>query len=306
MYLVKKMSITAISDICCVSNKSVRRYIDRFSQTGEVKPTEYQHGPSRLLGNDQQLVLLRIILQNPGLYLHEIQSELFAVYGQTVSIATICQTLHYMGCTRQALQHIAIQRSDAERAKFMAEISMYDPGMIIWLDETGCDRRHSTRKWSYSIRGITPRDHCLLARGERYSAIAIMSVEGLLDVHLAEGTVNGSKFEESVKSSLIPILNPFNWNNKNSIVVMDNAPIHHVENVCKLIEDQVGAKLIYLPPYSPDLNPVEEVFSQVKSIMKQNDLLFQVSNAPRILLTMAFSMVTQEDCIKYIEHSGNY
>ena len=85
---------------------------------------------------------------------------------------------------------------------------------------------------------------------------------------------------------------------------MDNASIHHVENVYKLIEEQAGAKLIFLPPYSPDLNPVEEVFSQVKSVMKQNDLLFQVSNSPRVLLTMAFGMVSQENCLKYIEHSG--
>ena len=78
------------------------------------------------------------------------------------------------------------------------------------------------------------------------------------------------------------------------------ASIHHVENVYKLIKEQAGA----LPPYSPDLNPVEEVFSQVKSVMKQNDLLFQVSNSPRVLLTMAFGMVSQENCLKYIEHSG--
>ena len=83
------------------------------------------------------MILLRIILQNPGLYLHEIQSELFASVWPNCDTAMICQTLHYMSCTRQALQHIAIQRSDEERAKFMAEISMCDPGMIIWLDETG-------------------------------------------------------------------------------------------------------------------------------------------------------------------------
>ena len=124
---------------------------------------------------------------------------------------------------------------------------------------------------------MTPKDYRLLARGERYSAITIMSVDGLYNVHLAEGTVNGSKFEEFVKSLLIPILNPFNWNNKHSIVVMDNASIHHVENVYKLIEEQAGAKLIYLPPYSPDLNPVEEAFSQLRSVMYQNDLLFQGS-----------------------------
>ena len=116
---------------------------------------------------------------------------------------------------------------------------------------------------NYGICGMTPR---LDACGERYST---MSVEGILDVHLAEGTVNGPKFEEFVKSLLIPFLNP---SNKHSIVIMDNASIHHIENMYKLIEEQAGAKLIYLPPYSPDLNPVEEVHSQVKSVMKLNDL----------------------------------
>ena len=204
------------------------------------------------------------------------------------------------------MQHVAIQRSDEQRAKFMAEISKYDPAMIIWIDESGCDRRHSTRKWSYSIRGLRPRDHRLLARGTRYSAIAVMSVQGILDVYLVEGNVNGTKFEEFIVSSLLPILKPFDGRNYHSIVVMDNASIHHVDNVYELIENQAGAKLIYLPPYSPDLNPVEEVFSQVKSIMKQNDLLFQVTDIPRILLTMAFSMVSQEDCLEYITHSGYY
>jgi len=49
--------------------------------------------------------------------------------------------------------------------------------MIIWINETGCDRRHSTRKWSYIIQGITPQDHRLLVRGKRYSAITSMSAE---------------------------------------------------------------------------------------------------------------------------------
>ena len=45
MYLVKEMSVAAISVLCCVGESSVRCYIDRYNQTGEVKPTEYQHGP---------------------------------------------------------------------------------------------------------------------------------------------------------------------------------------------------------------------------------------------------------------------
>ena len=82
-----------------------------------------------------------------------------------------------------------------------------------------------------------------------------------------------------LRSHLLPILQPFNWVNPLSVVIMDNASSHHVEGARQLIEDQVGARLLLLPPYSPDLNPLEEVFSQIKSIMKKNDALFQVCSA---------------------------
>ena len=72
------------------------------------------------------MVVLRIILSKPGIYLAEVQSELLAMFGTTISISTICRTLRYMGCTRQVIQQIAIQRSDEKRAEFMAEVSAYD------------------------------------------------------------------------------------------------------------------------------------------------------------------------------------
>ena len=91
----------------------------------------------------------------------------------TVASPTICKTLKYMGCSR----HVAIHRSDELRAKFMAEVSLFDPSMLIWLDESGYDQRNSTRKWGYSVRGIPPRDHRLLVRGKRYSVIPIGNYE---------------------------------------------------------------------------------------------------------------------------------
>ena len=65
-------------------------------------------------------------------------------------------------------------------------------------------------------------------------------------MYFAEGTVNGTKFEEFIKSSLLPLLNPFNWSSKLSVVVMDNASILHVDNVHNLIENQANAKLTLL------------------------------------------------------------
>ncbi len=61
----------------------------------------------------------------------------------------------------------------------MAEVSIYDPAMFVWIDETGCDRRNSTR---YSVRCIPPRDHRLLIRGTRYWAMPVMSLQGIHDV----------------------------------------------------------------------------------------------------------------------------
>lgn len=305
LHVAENISITRIAEMLCVSESTVRRYLNLFWQTGDVKPVEFCHGPSTILGDFECMIILRMISEHPSIYLHEIGAKLLEIFGTTVSSSTIWRTLHSkMGCSRQVIQYVALQRSDTARAQFMAEISVYDPSMLIWIDESGCDRRNSQRKRGYSFRGITPRDHRLLSRGKRYSAIPILSTEGIHDVHISEGTTDGHKFENFLRKCLLPILQPFNWINPLSVVVMDNASIHHVEGIKDLIENQANARLIFLPPYSPDLNPLEEVFSQVKNIMKENFQIFESSSAPRALLAMMFGMVTQDNCLSYIKHSG--
>ena len=256
------------------------------------------------MGEFEQITLLRLVLANPGIYLQELQDELNDIFGVLVSVPTICRTLKIMGCTRQAMSRVAIQRSDILRARFMAEISVYDPAMLVWLDETGCDRRHATRKYGYSVRGIPICDQRLLVRGTRYTAIPVLSLGGIHDVLITEGTMNGKRFTRFVRDVLLPHLNPFNGINPRSVVIMDNASIHHVEKVTDLIENQAGAKLCFLPPYSPDLNPAEGVFSQVKSVMKQNNKVFETSSMPRALLAMMFSSVTAQDCLGHISNCG--
>ena len=105
--------------------------------------------------------------------------------------------------------------------------------------------------WHYSLRGMPLTDKRLLVCGDRYSAIPIMSIEG---IYITEGTVDGQTFSEFVRSYLLPVLLPFNNVNPRSFVIMDNASIHHVQEVSDLIETQAGAKLHYLTPYSPDMN----------------------------------------------------
>jgi len=72
-----------------------------FQQTGDVEPAVRTNGPQRLLGEFEQLLLLRFILTDPGMYLYELQDKLHQALGVIASLSTICRTMKFMGCTRQ-------------------------------------------------------------------------------------------------------------------------------------------------------------------------------------------------------------
>ena len=185
----------------------------------------------------------------------------------------------------------------------MAEMSMFDPHMLLWVDETGSTRRNSVRAYGYSLKGMRAVAHQLRVGGKRINAIGVMSTQGMEDAYIVEENVNGDVFERFVRTSLLPILKPFNGTNSHSVVVMDNASIHHLDKVSELIHG-AGALLKFLPPYSPEVNPIEHVFSKVKAFLKANDTVYLNTHLPTTLVTMAFCTVTQTDCINYIKSSG--
>ena len=82
LYLAHNLDVTEISQLLSVSPSSVYRYVELFQRTGDVKPRTYRHGPPKLLGDMEQLVLLRVILNNPGIYLSELQANLQSRFGQ--------------------------------------------------------------------------------------------------------------------------------------------------------------------------------------------------------------------------------
>ena len=168
------MSAGTISRQMCISERSVTRYPALFQQTGDVPKTQ-RHGLERLLGDFEQLGLLQLILENTGIYLHELQERFYSRFGVTISVPTICRTLRHMGCSRRVICYIALQRSDELRAKFMAEMRLYDADMFIWIDKSGCDRRNSTRKLAYIIRGVPPVDHRILSNESTPDAFRLFS-----------------------------------------------------------------------------------------------------------------------------------
>lgn len=151
---------------------------------------------------------------------------------------------------------------------------------------------------------MTPVSHKFTVYGKRLSAIGILTYHGIEDVYIAEGNVNSDIFLNFIQRCLLPILQPFDGgDNPCSVVILDNASIHHVESVTRLIS-ATGALVRFLPPYSPDLNPIEEAFSKVKSYLRDNEQGYQSTSTPRIIFAEAFTSITPQDCINYIKHAG--
>lgn len=204
------------------------------------------------------------------------------------------------------MQIIATQRDDIQREMYKAEVSIYEKEMFVFLDETGCDRRNALRRKAYSLRGKPAISHKLLVRGKHLSAIAFMNTSGILDCDIISGAVDGDVFYSSVQKYLLPHIMPFNGINHNSVVVMDNATIHHVNEVVTMLQG-VGALVLFLPPYSPDFNPIEEAFSKVKSLVKMYEINLEMDDMDlEDIVLAAFSGITSDNCLHWTENCGIY
>ena len=108
------------------------------------------------------------------MYLGEVCRKVEDVTSKKVSSSTVCRIIQRHGFTRKKIQQVALQRSIAYRGDFMAEMHFTVEHMIVWLDETGCDKRDHARKFGYAMKGEQPSCHRFLHRGQRISAVSAM------------------------------------------------------------------------------------------------------------------------------------
>ena len=288
-----------------VDRSTVSRTIQLFCVTGSVSKRTYPKEQAfRKLTTPVQLLILHLVMQKPGIYLREIQNELSTTLLLQVDVGTICRFLHNSGFTRQKLKIVALQRDEFLRQQFIVDVSVYNTDMLVFIDETGADRRNLLRRHGYSLRGMPLVKQAMLVRGEHLSGMAVMSVHGLLDVRVKKGGTNGDDFYDFIQDHVLCQLQPFNGINPHSVVILDNCAIHHTHEVVDMIEG-VGAIIQFLPPYSPDLNPIEEAFSKVKSGMKNLGETVDITDTETILL-MAFASITAQDCRGWVSHCNIY
>jgi hypothetical protein len=131
------------------------------------------------------------------------------------------------------------------------------------MDESGCDKRAGFRRTGWSPLGVTPVQISKFHRDRRYQILPAYAQDGIVLCRVFQGATDADVFEDFIEQ-LLQHCN--RWPEPKSVLVMDNASFHRTEKIQRMCLDS-GVKLIYLPPYSPDLNPIEEFFSELKQFI---------------------------------------
>ena len=170
----------------------------------------------------------------------------------------------------------------------------WDPTRLVFLDETGITN-NLLRRYGRALRGARVHDHAPCARWQTSTFLAALRVTGLTAPGVFDGAIDGASFLAYIEQILVPTLHP------GDIVIADNLSAHKVAGVRQAIE-RVGATLCYLPPYSPDLNPIELCFAKLKALVRAARCRSTETLWP--FLGACLPHFSPEECRNYFRHCG--
>ena len=171
---------------------------------------------------------------------------------------------------------------------------MLDPARLVFIDET------ATSTNMVRLRGRCPRGERLIAsvphgHWKTITFVAGLRHDGIVAPFLIDGAMNGPIFLAYIEQCLAPTLGRRD-------IVIDNLPAHKVAGVIEAIE-ALGASVLYLPSYSPDLNPIEQFFSKLKALLRQAAERTIPNLCRRIRLLLR--TVCPEECTNFLRHAGS-
>ncbi|KAJ8108217.1 hypothetical protein OPT61_g8328 [Boeremia exigua] len=206
----------------------------------------------------------------PQAYIEEMIDYLHTQFGVKVSIWTVYRALKKIGWSRKVATKRAREQSEPLRRTFAARVhNLYKAEQIIALDKSACNKQTGDCKYSWLPVSTPVEVVYSMKRSERWSILPAMTVEGYLTFVMFQGAITGEIFE-SFLLRVLKLLTP-----GYHVVVVDNASIHLSQRVRDLCAD-FGVFLEYLPPYSPDYNPIEKSFKHLKSWIKRNSTLAEL------------------------------
>jgi transposase len=181
-----------------------------------------------------------------------------------------------------------------KREEFLAATEAVEGGRLVFLDESGSHvsmiREHA---WApVGVRGVgrVPRN-----RGKVLTMIGALPLDGVEALMTVEGGTSGAVFLTFVREYRVPTLRP------GDLVVMDNLGAHHATGVKEAIR-AAGADVLYLPPYGPDLNPIELCWSKMKALLRK--LVARTVRRLKVDVQKATEAVSQRDAEGWFIHCG--
>lgn len=182
----------------------------------------------------------------------------------------------------------------AKRQAWFGKQLDLQPERLIFLDECGASTKMA-RRYGRSKRGQRCRAPIPHGHWKSTTLVAGLSLKGIVAPAIIDGAMDGKMFRAYVEQILVPELKP------GDIVILDNLPAHKVSGIGQILQ-KAGATLDFLPPYSPDFNPIENAISQIKSILKK--IAARTKDALDGAITEAIDAVTPQHAENYFNAAG--
>ena len=182
----------------------------------------------------------------------------------------------------------------AARAELKAEQPRLDAPRLVFIDETAVTTK-MVRQHGRSPRGERLVAHVPHGHWKTLTFVAALRIDGLTAPYVIDGAMDGPSFLAYVEQVLVPSLQ------RGDVVFMDNLRTHKIDGVAAAIE-AAGAKLRYLPAYSPDLNPIEMAFSKLKTALRKGAT--RTVKALTKLIGTLIKTFAAEECANYFRHAG--
>ena len=190
---------------------------------------------------------------------------------------------------------IAQEREEEARGLWRWLACRFDARRLVFVDESGFNTS-MTRLRARAPRGKRAYGKVPRNRGKNTTLIAAITLEGAMgESMIVEGATDALAFEAYVEHFLAPELC------EGQVVVLDGLGAHRTDRVTELVEAR-GADLVFLPSYSPDLNPIEEAFSKIKALVRKEGT--RVREALVEAIGRALAAITPEDAAGWFDHAG--
>jgi transposase len=293
--IVSGASARSVAKAFSISASSAIKWGQRWRSTGRVEASSVRgHRRSPLV--DHADWLLALIVGQADLTLEEIH-ERIGERGVSTSVSSLWRFFKGRGISLKKSLHASEQlRADVALARqaWRQNQPALDPDKIVFVDETGTNtamtRLRGRCKLSERLIGRAPHGHW-----KTTTFVAGLRNDAITAPYVFDRPMNGEIFLAWLEQELIPTLA------KGDIVVMDNLPAHKIASVRPLIE-AAGAVLLYLPPYSPDLNPIEMAFAKIKALLRK--AAERTIDALWDKIGEILSAFSPQECANYFRHAG--